>query len=159
MAADIAEENLRTSLNPDFGILELSEIGLEKITDSNRCTLERDTTNHKNNQHQKREGSSDVSSFSGTFNSLEDAAENDKPESNESSDNRRARRSHLAKAVGQLKHFVGPVLGLGENYSSVARFRLHEFIVLDGCRAAFCIPIIAALTPWNCTADKKFYYL
>lgn len=143
-------------MGPDFGILQLLEIGLEEVTDSNSGTLESDATNHENNQHQKRESSCYISSFSSALDSLEDAAENDEPKNSESADNRRTKRSHLAKTVGNLKHFVGPILGLGENYSAVAFIWLDEFLIFDGCRAAFCVPIIATRTPWNFTSEKVF---
>ena len=159
MSADVAEKNLRTSLGPDFGILELLEIGLEEVTDSDSRTLESATTNHKNNQHQKRESCRYISSFSSALNSFEDTTENDEPKNGESADNRRTKRSHLAKTAGNLKHFVGPILGLGENYSAVASFWLDEFFIFDGCRAAFCVPIIATRTPWNFTPEKCFYNL
>ena len=159
MAADIAEENLRTSLSPDFGILELGKIGLEEVTDSNSGTLERDTTNDKDNQHQERESSCNIGGFSSALDSLKDAAENNEPKNDESSDNRRTKGSHVAKVVSDLKHLARPILGFGEHYSAVAIFWLHEFIVLDGCRAAFRIPGISTCTPWYFTAENKFYYL
>ena len=159
LSADVAEKNLGTSLGPNFGILELLEIGLEEVTDSNSRTLESDATNHKNDQHQKRESSCHISSFSSALNSFEDAAENDEPKNGESADNRRTKRSHLAKTAGNLKHFVGPILGLGKNYSAVAIFWLDELIIFDVDRAAFCVPSIVTRTPWNFTPEKSFYNL